>query len=63
MSRQTRARFPKPVYQYEAIDAFGRNIVTTEDEVWNRHRKIVAPAFSEVCLVSTGTLCVREICL
>jgi cytochrome P450 len=28
---------------------FGANIVASEGEEWKKYRKIVAPAFSEVC--------------
>ena len=34
--------------QYEVLKFFGSNIVVTEFDEWKRHRKIVAPAFSEV---------------
>ena len=43
-----RLRFPKPVEGYELVSFFGKNIVTTEFSEWKRHRKIAAPAFSEV---------------
>ncbi|VDC04500.1 unnamed protein product [Peniophora sp. CBMAI 1063] len=42
-----RARFPKPLKNYEVVSFFGGNIVATEGEEWKRHRKICAPAFSE----------------
>ena len=44
-----RARFPKPVHQYKGASIFGANIVASEGEEWKKYRKIVAPAFSEVC--------------
>jgi cytochrome P450 len=44
----TRRRdFVKPVEIYAIVDIFGASILTTEGEEWKRHRKIVAPAFSE----------------
>ena len=44
----TRRRdFVKPVEIYAIVDIFGPSILTTEGEEWKRHRKIVAPAFSE----------------
>ena len=41
-------RFPKPLEIYELFDCFGANILTTDFGEWKRHRRIVAPAFSEV---------------
>lgn len=46
----SRARFPKPVEQYGVLAFFGRNIVITEGDEWKKHRKISAPAFSDVRL-------------
>lgn len=43
-----RARFPKAIRQYELLNVFGKNIVTTEGDEWKHIRKVVAPAFSEV---------------
>ncbi|KIP05980.1 hypothetical protein PHLGIDRAFT_119388 [Phlebiopsis gigantea 11061_1 CR5-6] len=43
----SRARFPKPVIQYEVLAFFGPNIVASEHEQWKRFRKVSAPAFSE----------------
>jgi cytochrome P450 len=39
--------FVKPVEIYAIVDIFGTSILTTEGADWKRHRKIVAPAFSE----------------
>ena len=39
--------FVKPVEIYEIVDFFGSNILTTEGETWKRHRKVMAPTFSE----------------
>ena len=44
----SRQRFPKPVVPYELLKFFGDNILTTEFDEWKRHRKVAAPAFSEV---------------
>lgn len=44
----TRKRdFVKPVELYAIVDIYGPSILTTEGEEWKRHRKVVAPAFSE----------------
>jgi cytochrome P450 len=39
--------FPKPVEVYQALDIFGKNVVTTEGKEWRRHRRITAPPFGE----------------
>ena len=39
--------FVKPVEIYEIVDFYGSNILTTEGPTWKRHRKIMAPTFSE----------------
>ena len=44
----SRLKFPKPVEDYELLDFFGKNVLTAEFAEWKRHRKIAAPAFSEV---------------
>ena len=41
-------RFPKPVELYGVLKFFGSNIVTSEFDEWKPHRKVAAPAFSEV---------------
>ena len=48
MITSSRLRFPKPLEIYEILGFFGMNIITTDFGEWKRHRKIVAPAFSEV---------------
>lgn len=45
-----RAKWPKPTQLYEAVSFFGSNIVATEGDIWKKHRKIAAPAFSEVTI-------------
>ena len=44
----SRLKFPKPVEVYKLLDFFGKNVLTSESAGWKRHRKIAAPAFSEV---------------
>ncbi|KAF7864008.1 hypothetical protein EAF04_006973 [Stromatinia cepivora] len=39
--------FLKPVEIYGIVDVFGKNILTTEKDEWKRHKKVIAPAFSE----------------
>jgi hypothetical protein len=39
--------FLKPVEIYSVVDIFGRSMLSSEGDEWKRHRKIVAPAFSE----------------
>ncbi|TGO54976.1 hypothetical protein BOTNAR_0255g00160 [Botryotinia narcissicola] len=42
-----RNHFQKPVEVYGIVDLYGKNILTTEKDEWKRHKKVVAPAFSE----------------
>jgi cytochrome P450 len=42
-----RKDFLKPVEIYGIVDIFGVSILSSEGDNWKRHRKIVAPAFSE----------------
>jgi len=42
-----RVDFPKPIDMYGSIDIFGKNVVTTEGQVWRQHRKITSPPFTE----------------
>ena len=39
--------FQKPIEVYKMVDMYGPSILTLETDDWKRHRKIVAPAFSE----------------
>jgi cytochrome P450 len=39
--------FQKPVEDYSILDIYGSSMLTTDGPEWRRHRKIVAPAFSE----------------
>lgn len=42
-----RNHFQKPIEVYGIVDLYGKNILTTEKDEWKRHKKVVAPAFSE----------------
>ena len=44
----SRFRFPKATQIYEALNFYGRNIISTEGEEWKKYRKICAPAFNDV---------------
>jgi cytochrome P450 len=39
--------FQKPIEIYGIVDIFGKSVLSTEGAEWKRHRRIVAPAFSE----------------
>jgi len=39
--------FSKLVKYYRSLNIFGPNVLTAEGAVWQRHRKIIAPPFSE----------------
>lgn len=43
-----RGRFRKPTELYGVLEMYGRNLVTTEGDIWRIHRKIASPSFSEV---------------
>ncbi|GJJ15066.1 hypothetical protein Clacol_009341 [Clathrus columnatus] len=42
-----RAVFPKNTPNYQLLNHFGTNLLTTEGEEWKRQRKLASPAFSE----------------
>ncbi|KAG8847154.1 hypothetical protein FRB96_001672 [Tulasnella sp. 330] len=42
-----RTSFPKPVWEYQAISAFGDNMVGSEGHEWARHRKACISSFSD----------------
>lgn len=42
-----RGDFPKPIEIYAGVDIFGKNVVTTEGQVWRHHRKITSPPFTD----------------
>lgn len=42
-----RRLFPKPLELYRILAMYGENVLITEGDEWRKHRKIVAPAFSE----------------
>ncbi|KAJ9653402.1 cytochrome P450 [Neophaeococcomyces mojaviensis] len=39
--------FPKPIEQYQAVDVYGKNVVSTEGATWRMHRKATSPPFTE----------------
>ena len=39
--------FPKPLILYKRLELFGANVISSENDEWNRHRKRAAPAFGE----------------
>lgn len=39
--------FPKPVWMYNSLDLYGKNVVSTEGANWRHHRKITSPPFTE----------------
>lgn len=42
-----RIDFPKPIDMYGSVDIFGKNVVSTEGQIWRQHRKITSPPFTE----------------
>jgi len=44
----SRLKFPKALEKYGLLSFFGTNVLTAEFDDWKRHRKITAPAFTEV---------------
>ena len=42
-----RKDFIKPAQIYDGLNVFGRNVDSAEGEVWQRHRRITAPALNE----------------
>ncbi|KAI4166713.1 MAG: hypothetical protein LQ343_007819 [Gyalolechia ehrenbergii] len=42
-----RNAFPKPVELYGSTELYGRNVLSTEGQVWKQHRKTVSPPFNE----------------
>jgi len=43
----SRSKYPKPLKRYQALAAFGANIVASDGAEWKKYRKVTAPAFSE----------------
>jgi len=39
--------FPKPTHIYTSLDIYGKNVVSTERDIWRKHRKATAPPFTE----------------
>lgn len=42
-----RNAFPKPIEVYGSLDLYGKNVVSTEGQLWKHHRKTVSPPFNE----------------
>ena len=38
--------FPKPLQVYQALNIYGTNVLSTEGQVWRRHRKITSAPFN-----------------
>lgn len=45
--RRCRGEFTKNPKMYTMLDIFGRNVVTTNGKVWERHRRVTVPPFNE----------------
>ena len=39
--------FPKPTQIYRSLDIYGKNVVSTEGQMWRQHRKATSPPFTE----------------
>ncbi|KAI4189339.1 MAG: hypothetical protein LQ346_005138, partial [Caloplaca aetnensis] len=39
--------FPKPIEVYAGLDIYGKNVVSSEGNLWKHHRKTVSPPFNE----------------
>ena len=39
--------FPKPTHIYRSLDIYGKNVVSTEGQMWRHHRKATSPPFTE----------------
>jgi len=39
--------FPKPTEIYQSVDLYGKNVVSTDGQLWRHHRKITSPPFTE----------------
>lgn len=39
--------FPKPTYIYRSVDIYGKNVVSSEGQIWRNHRKATSPPFTE----------------
>ena len=42
-----RERFPKRVHDYQVLNIFGKNLISTEGKEWRAHRKVTSPGFSD----------------
>ncbi|KAG8929205.1 hypothetical protein FRC01_004694 [Tulasnella sp. 417] len=45
-----RALFEKPIEMYDLLMLYGDNLLTTEGETWNRHRRLANPSFAETSI-------------
>ncbi|KAL7274282.1 putative P450 monooxygenase [Rhizina undulata] len=43
----SRARFVKPTWQYDMLNIYNHNVLTSEDEEWVRHRRYTSRPFTE----------------
>ena len=43
----TRAALPKPLILYMRLELYGANVIASENNEWNHHRKGAASAFGE----------------
>jgi cytochrome P450 len=55
-----RTDFEKPVETYGVLRIFGESVITTEGAEWRRHRKVVAPSFSEKNHASVWTQALKQ---
>ncbi|EXJ94703.1 hypothetical protein A1O1_03100 [Capronia coronata CBS 617.96] len=39
--------FPKPTAIYRSLDIYGKNVVSSEGQMWRQHRKATSPPFTE----------------
>ena len=44
---ERRSDFPKPTHIYDIIDIYGKTIISSEGEIWKKHRRLAAHPFNE----------------
>ena len=44
---ERRNDFPKPTHIYDIIDIYGKTIISSEGDIWKKHRKLTAQPFNE----------------
>jgi hypothetical protein len=49
------------IHQYAILAVLGANIIGSEGDEWKKYRRIVAPAFSEVCSGPELSLCLTRL--